>query len=306
MGLKGEFSASLSAESLVEIFRRRPLLDRRNFRETHSLTYQPDANYPSDAIHQAFEFHNSAKDASEAGDCETAIEREREAIRILPRLTEAHLQMASEYWKLGRYQMALDQLRRMREATDEEVPDFHFLRATSLMERWRKEKQAADLDEAIAEAQREAAIVGGDQEVTSLLSNLYMMKFDGTQQGGDPNEIARVGECMLVCLMRMVEFEENEALEREISEMSSYLTKQRRDALGISDFLCGLCRFPTHLSGNIPQQIQSGLLQGIYVFVCEKCVRRRSIPVDRTSPAQHRIWIEGDSLLQFGNIFVSL
>ena len=245
--------------------------------------------------------HDRAIDAFERRDdrgYREAISLEQQAVSKFPRLVEAHLQMATAFWELQEFDGCLGVLDRMRAATQEEVPDFHFFRANAL-------KDLDRLDEAIVEAQKEVAVIGPDQEVLALLATLYQTKFVAVQEAGLTNDIPRIGECWLVSLWRFIQFQDDEEVEKIIANICRILPRERFAPLGIPRLFCGLCRFPTKLSGNVPIVVTMGLHDGIYAFVCEKCVRRRGIPIDETFPHQHRIWIEGEQLLQYGNIFVS-
>jgi tetratricopeptide (TPR) repeat protein len=298
MALEGQFSVGLVPEQLIAVFERKSVWNRQEFREKHFLCYQPDPTASLTALVEAGMFHDKAVDAHETGDFQTAITLEEQAIAKFPRLAEAHLQLATEYFELQRSAEALKVLDRMREYTHEEVPDFHFFRATNLMNLNR-------LDEAIAEAQMEAAVVGPDSEVLGLLSTLYQMKFQSVLQNHMTQDVPRIGECWLVCLWRFYQLQPSEEIEKMIAELSKHPSRKRLSDLGIPPWRCAMCEFPTTL-GAVPVLEKMLISEGQKVFVCNKCVTRRGIPVDKTYPQQHRAWIDGEKFLQYGNVYVNV
>ena len=83
------------------------------------------------------------------------------------------------------------------------MPDFHFFRVTTLMNLDR-------VDDAIAEAQKEASVIGADAEILSLLATFHQQKFVFVLERQVKQEIPRVGECWLVCLWRFYQLQPNE------------------------------------------------------------------------------------------------
>jgi len=301
MALEGQFSVGLTPEQLIAVFERKPVWNRQEFREKHFLCYQPDPTNPTaslTALVEAGMFHDKAVDAHEAGDFKTAIALEEQAIAKFPRLAEAHLQLATEYFEFQQFAEALKALDRMREFTQEEVPDFHFFRATNLMNLKR-------LDEAIAEAQMEAAVIGPDTEVLGLLSTLYQMKFQFVVQRHMTQDVPKIGECWLVCMWRFYQVQPSEQVEKMIAELAKHPGRERLSELGIPPWRCAICKFPTTI-GAVPPLEKMLISEGHRVFVCDKCVTRRGIPVDKTYPQQHRVWIDGEKFLQYGRVYVNV
>jgi hypothetical protein len=132
------------------------------------------------------------------------------------------------------------------------------------------------------------------------------MKFVEIHAARRTAEMQRVGECWLLCLWHFNQLQENEGVQKSIVDMCGLISRDRRSALGIPTFDCGVCKFPTKLSSDVPMLVVMQLSKGLNAFICEKCVQRRNIPIDKTFPSQHRIWINGEKLLRYGNIFVDV
>ncbi len=298
MPLEGNFSVELTPEQLIELFARKPLWDREEFRRKHFLSYHAGPGEDAATFVEAAMLHDGAINAHEKGNFGEAIELEALAVTKFPGFVEAHLQIACDYWELNRFSDALMALDRMRQFSQEEVPDFHFFRAMSLMNLDR-------LDDAITEAQKEAAVIGPDAEVLSLLATLYQQKFVLVLDRQIKQQVPRIGECWLVCLWRFYQLQPNDEVEAKIAELSKHPSHERLPKLGIPPWRCAFCEFPTHL-GAVPVLEKMLISQGHRVFVCDKCVARRQIPVDKRFPQQHRIWVDGEKFLQFGNVFVNV